>query len=123
MLVVWAGLLGLALPALACASPGHDCCPHDSQSPCGGNHPSAPVQSGNACCTDAPAVTRVPTAQAIRVRLAPNDFAHLPPAFGTPACAWVTSQSQRVPRRSIHTVSVYYPDASLTYLRTARLRL
>jgi hypothetical protein len=128
MLVVWVGLLGMALPTLACPGHGHACCSHDSQLPCGGNSPDNdsrfPIHSiSGSCCTDAPAVTGVPTAQLARTQLEPNDLSHSPQPIVVLFWVLAAQPPEWGKGLSAHVVPVYQPNASLTYLRTARLRL
>ncbi len=128
MLVVWVSLLGMALPTFACARHGHTCCSPDSQSACAGHSPDngrgIPLSLlGSGCCADAPAITRVPTAQIARIQLEPNDLSHAPDPLGMLLWVLAAHSPERDRGRAVHIVPLYQANASLTYLRTARLRL
>jgi hypothetical protein len=123
MLVVGVGLLGIIQPALARAT-ARDCCPSGSPSPCDGvcAGDAAFSDVGQPCCAahlgSGPAVSIERT----RVRFA---LAH---SQGSPDPVFLLTSIQMqhpafvrpaVPKSA----SSYLNNASLTYLRTARLRL
>jgi len=120
VLVVWVGLFGVISPTIACPLPAlPDCCPSGSGSPCQG-HESG---TSGACCAVVPASAAASTADTHRVRLE----SHGSPGSPDPVIVgpWVTA-SQVSPSLFPHVAwrtSCHYSNASLTYLRTARLRL
>jgi len=125
LLIVWMGLLGAAHPALACATdmPANDCCPPGSNIPCDHSAPApSPAPDGAICCVAAPAP--IEAAASDRVR----GSALVPQDSGSPEAIAQTSPLDLVPRPAYrHAVpplaAPRVDDHSLTYLRTARLRL
>ncbi|SRR6266478_229997 len=123
MLAVWA-LLGGALPTLACTLSSSDsCCSSGSQYPCTGVSGSALDGAQGACCYVAPALTRTPAAGAARIRLEPSHAPHSPdPA--APLLWVLAAQAPQTARGILAPLALSHRDnESLTYLRTARLRL
>jgi len=122
MLVVGVGLLGMVQPALACAT-ARDCCPTGSPSPCdGGRAGDAAFTVDLPCCAahigSGPAVSIDRT----RVRCAIGHSQGSPdPVFLLPSIP--IRQPTFVGPAIPESVSSYLNNASLTYLRTARLRL
>jgi hypothetical protein len=124
MLVVWAALIGLALPAVACtASSSLDCCPTGSAQHCPGVPTPTKADSANTCCTFAPALARIAAVPVDRVRQKAHAPSDLPDLIAR--VAWTQSdQTWRPAAGPIQSLaSSYWHDASLTYLRTARLRI
>jgi len=124
MLAVWAVLLGGALPTLACTLNSSDsCCPSGSQRPCTGVSGATLDCAQSAGCNVAPALTRVHTASAARIRLEPNHVSHS--ADPVAVMPWVLAA--QAPQQALgsvaHLVLSHRDNESLTYLRTARLRL
>ena len=119
-LVLWTCLLGIVQPAFACAS-RNDCCQSGSTGGCGGQpQPAAsPVGTDN-CCT---VQTNTPLPASICAR--PDQ--PQPHSSGAPVAADLTPVTlpgylrgwTSLPPAIGHAVF----DHSLTYLRTARLRL
>jgi hypothetical protein len=121
-LLLVACLLGIVQPALACANAASrsDCCPAGSS---GGSdqriHPASPSIDVDCCCALRAAVT--PSASAIRGRTDQGHASGLPTAVDLPTMAPL---GQHVP--ALNAPAVQVPDhlnQSLTFLRTARLRL
>ena len=122
-LVVLASLLGILQPSIACAAActsAPDCCP--AGSPAGGssqlNQPSLSAQPG-ICCEARPVLATLATAIGTR-----SDQGH---ACGSSAAiATPTLVPVGRPPQELRTATAQIPDRlddSLTYLRTARLRL
>ena len=124
MLAVWAALLGGALPTLACTLSSSDsCCSYGSQYPCTGVSGSALDSAQGACCYVAPALTRGHTASAARTRLEPNHVSHSPDPVALVPWA-LAAQAPQTARGILAPLALSHRDnESLTYLRTARLRL
>lgn len=69
VLVTWLALLGMAVPAAACAATlfQDDCCPAEQPPPCGGDDGHAAPQAASAvCCVAAPAIAHAPAATITR---------------------------------------------------------
>ena len=119
-LVIWIGLLGAALPALACpqAAQHHDCCPPGAPSPCDGG-PAATI-----CCVSAPSASQPVSINATRslheAHAGPGESPDVPVLL-----AWIASSMDPAPRYDIPMPAASAPpaDAALTYLHTGRLRL
>jgi hypothetical protein len=122
-LVFWVGVLGVTSPALACAAPAElerDCCPEGPSDPCGGGSTEARAP----CCIAAPATGGAVAADVTHRQLArPIDNDSPDPLVLT---AWLQTlvigaavPDPFVPKKPFS----YLSDATLTYLRTGRLRL
>lgn len=119
-LLLWTSLLGIVQPAFACASQA-DCCQGGATGGCGGQpHPAiSPAGTDNCCAVS----DNTPTTASIPAR--PDQSQ--PHSSSAPVAADLTPAQIRsdargstpLPRPIRHTVF----DQSLTYLRTARLRL
>lgn len=112
LLVAW--LLGTVQPAFACVSPSH-CCLSD----CNGQMSPGSVWNGDDCCAIRAAVVAW-------VSLAPQFRHTLDGAGGSPAFIDSAADLQPVPPRETpvpRPATGAATDRSLTYLRTARLRL
>jgi hypothetical protein len=122
VLVVWLGLLWAASPAFACARGGHgDCCPDGMTSPCKGA--GSGIDLSTLCCVSVPAAspaTLAATSQANHIQ--PHDSGSSDPIV---ALAWfaTVAPSIRAAPSADRRVSIVRTEASLTYLRTRRLRL
>ena len=123
LLVIWASLLGLAAPTIACALEKPHCCPGGSPSPCqGSEQPGSAPEAGVACCSVVPESIGTAAIDAVRIRLdihggtAPDPVATV---------GWAHPRSGAAPLRGSRPLSLdsFREDASLTYLRTARLRI
>jgi hypothetical protein len=69
VLVTWLALLGMAVPAAACAATlfQDDCCPAEQPPPCGGDEGHAAPQAASAvCCVAAPDLAQAPAATITR---------------------------------------------------------
>jgi hypothetical protein len=124
MLVVWAALIGLALPATACTSNlSADCCPSASGQHCLGVPTHAKADTANTCCTFAPALARIAATSVDRARHRVHAVSGSPDPVVLPAWT-LLHQALRPDSGPIQSLaSSYWHDASLTYLRTARLRV
>lgn len=116
ILIVSAGLLGAAYPAIACAAAAtsEECCPA-LPSPCD----TAPSQSGSSvdpilCCIGAPAP---PQSASVDSDRKPDPFV---PIVSTPTSHGLVASR---PSKCAASTSSFCPNSTLTYLRTARLRL
>jgi hypothetical protein len=121
LLVVWAGLLGMAAPAIACARAAleGDCCPPGAAS-CGQQAPQERLETGvSACCVDAAAPSRV----AIESFRKTNTDHHDRPAALLVTVEEVVSSASSNPRLRLPEPAAATDDAALTYLLTGRLRL
>lgn len=124
MLVLWAALFGLALPAAACTSAlSAHCCPSGSGQHCPGFPLYAKADSANTCCTVAPALSRIASTSADRARHAVHAASGSLDPVALPAWT-LLDQALRPAAGPIRSLaSSYWHDASLTYLHTARLRI
>lgn len=124
MLALCATLLGGVVPTLACAFSCSDgCCPSGSQNPCSFVSVSALDCAQSNCCDAAPALTRVHAASAARIRLEPNSFLHTPVPVAVSAWVLAGPMPEATRGTALLRVLAYRDNESLTYLRTARLRL
>jgi len=123
MLVVGVGLLGVIQPTLACAT-ASDCCPTGSPSPCDGGRAGDGAFSDVdlTCCT-----AHLGSGAAVSIDRTRGRFA-LAHSQGSPDPVFLLASIP--PRQPVfvgpavpESVSYYLSNASLTYLRTARLRL
>ena len=121
-LVLVACLLGIVQPALACANSASrtDCCP--AGSPAGAGEQMRPASASieaYGCCALRAAIS--PSVSAVRARTAQGHASGSPAVVALPT---VVPLGQHVP--ALRTPALRVPDhldGSLTYLRTARLRL
>ena len=118
-IVILACLLGTVQPAIACANstPRTDCCP--TGSPANTGHQAAPCAHASSCCALSPAI-----ASSVSVIGARTSQDH----GSVPSAAIALPVTVRVGQclRELQTSVAQTPDPvneSLTYLRTARLRL
>ena len=121
-LVLVACLLGIVQPALACANSASrtDCCPAGSPAGAGERMrlASASIEAYRCC---APGVTVTPSVSAVRTRTAQGHASGSPAVVALPTVAPV---GQHLPALRAPAARVPdHVDESLTYLRTARLRL
>lgn len=124
ILAIWLSLFGVAMPALAC-SMGVDaggCCPIRMQSPCGGSGESLSNATVALCCSAGPTSTA-----GLSVKTSRSSQAAFHP--GTPdqlvVSSWAAINTISTAAHRIFPTSIptHPADASLTYLRTGRLRL
>ena len=121
-MVVLACLLGIVQPAIACANciSRTDCCPAGSPASGGERmHPAAPCAQVSSCCILSAAIA--PSVSAIGVRTSHDQASGYSAAIALPA---TVGMAQHL--RELQTAGAKVPDPaneSLTYLRTARLRL
>jgi hypothetical protein len=78
---------------------------------------------GSSCCIDVPAVTRVAAAHAARIQFEPNNVSPSPHQLGMLLWVLAAQAPELDQARAAQLVPAYHANASLTYLRTARLRL
>jgi hypothetical protein len=123
LLLLWVGLLGTALPALACPAGTSACCPAQGPSTCSGNAGLVRITTAALCCSSAPVPAYVlsigPTDGRARASLhasgspdalVEDRWAGFPADFTAAGVTFVATAGHRA-------------DAQLTYLRTGRLRL
>jgi hypothetical protein len=122
LLLLWVGLLGTALPALACPAGTSACCPAEDSSSCSGSAGVVGITTAALCCSSAslPYVLSIgPTDPRVR---APLHVSGSPDALGEDR--WVgfppDFTAADVP---FGATAGHRADAQLTYLRTGRLRL
>ena len=120
-LLLAAGLLGILQPAFACAS-RTDCCPTGTTRGCAGqNCAAAGWIATHSCCA-----TRAISPSSVSIRARPDQLQ--PHASGAPVTADLSAVDSLPRDRSGWTplpfvIANTVFDESLTYLRTARLRL
>ena len=126
VLVAWLGLAWAVSPALACArgAADRDCCPEGVTSPCKGEEPSVDLSSLAAlCCAGASTASPVVSAEASRTtHVQPRDSGSPDPIVTFAWFATLTPfpDAAPLPDRGFASSRT---DATLTYLRTRRLRL
>ena len=123
LLVIWASLLGVAAPTIACAIKTQDCCPVGSPSPCQeADSSGVGVLASITCCSATPAANSLAIADSVRVRLKIHVPSSPDPVVST---AWVPSiHLTALARGSPPPLLISFRENdSLTYLRTARLRI
>jgi hypothetical protein len=119
LLTVWASLLGIAAPALACALSA-PCC----AAICQGCEPAGPsIHVDVTCCTVAPLSPRVSSMDASRVRLDNHRVSGSPDPIGVAVWPLTSHAFEQARARLLPVLLLYRNNASLTYLRTGRLRL
>jgi hypothetical protein len=116
-LMLWACLLGVIQPTLACG-PGTDCCPKGSASTCA-ERTTAPAVAADSCCASRPALASYPSVVA-QPRKSLDRAAGFPSLLTAPAAVPIARSVLQVAPLA-H--ADYRGDFSLTYLHTARLRL
>lgn len=123
VVVVWAGLLAISNPALACAlEAAKDCCP-TGVPPCGDiPADSSGIADMAMCCVAAPAPSTAISCEA-RVRALLDVPADLPDTGLAFLWFLALHPPEPVPIRLSLPTFHHLDDASLTYLHTQRLRL
>ena len=118
LLVLWVALIGAVAPALACAKPqsGMDCCPPDAPADCR-------IAWSFERADESAAVARAVSIESIGVHSADA-------GSGSPDSSGLPAASLHFPSHvDLHSLrygvpaSEFVSDATLTYLRTGRLRL
>ena len=123
ILAIWLGLLGVAVPVLACSMgvAGDGCCPLGTESACGGES-QLNSTTVSLCCSAGPASASGPSVESRRTIQSPVHP-------GTPeqfvVSGWRTTHPDSATPQFIVQSSIrpHRADAALTYLRTGRLRL
>ena len=125
VLVISAGLLGLAHPALACSIDAFDtdCCSTGSRSPCdrGAVQPAVAMATTLCCLAGTTALSSI-SVDTARTSAAVTPDVSSPDPLAPPAGS-LASRSSSVPRAMNRSMGVGCKGAALTYLRTGRLRL
>jgi hypothetical protein len=123
-LVLWAGLLGAGSPAFACASAAAagDCCPPGAPTGCTQAYGQLGIEA-TVCCITAAAPSQMVSAERGRELHAIQDDCR-----SADPIAIVSTSFSLLDRRSPPLFNACHDfsartDASLTYLRTGRLRL
>src|SRR5579862_637950 len=120
ILAVWLSLLGVAMPALACsAGVAEACCPVGKSLPCGNGIGLQATAPFSVCCSAGPT-----SASALAVK--PNRDVDSSLKFTTatlPAVSNSTADTTAAQQVFSYSLPGQRADASLTYLRTGRLRL
>lgn len=123
LLVICASLLGLAAPTFACALKTHDCCPGGLPAPCSsGDHAGVPAQAATDCCSVAPPTSGLTMVDAGRPQLHLVGVGSSEPVIH-PRWLQISQIATRARAGPPRFLVSYREDASLTYLRTARLRI
>lgn len=125
LVMLWLGLIWAAAPALACAPmENRDCCPEGAPSPCGGGESGLNLKAvASLCCASAPVASPSAAADTARSTHVEPQSPESPDAIAL--LAWFATlqpreyETPRAPPDIVQTRT----DASLTYLRTLRLRL
>lgn len=122
ILAIWVSLLGVAMPVLACSA-GEGCCPALTQPPCAGGVGELQWNATvGVCCSAGPTsayVLSADTRRSVQSSLHPGPPDHLA------ASGWASTEPGNTNARLIllSSIPTHRADASLTYLRTGRLRL
>jgi hypothetical protein len=118
ILAVWLSLLGVAMPALACsAGVAEACCPVGKSLPCGNGIGLQFTAPFSVCCSAGPTST-----SALAVK--PNRDVDSSLKFTTATLSAVSNSNTTAAQQFFpYSLPVQRADASLTYLRTGRLRL
>jgi hypothetical protein len=113
-LVLWAGLLGVGSPAFACAAAAAagDCCPPGAPSGCTQTYEQLAAAS-----------SQIVSAERGRDLQAVQDDCRSPDPITIVSTPFPLPDLRSPPRPDASIVSSARTDASLTYLRTGRLRL
>ena len=123
LLLLWVGLLGTALPALACPAGASECCPAQDSSSCSGSAGVVGITAAALCCSSAPVPAYVlsigPTDPRARASLHASGS---PDALTEDRCARFPADFTAAGVPFVATAG-HRADAQLTYLRTGRLRL
>jgi hypothetical protein len=118
-LTIWLCLLGMIQPALACAPVPDGCCPQGTPAR-GIEHATIPAASATDDCCCARQVLTSSVRVAAQPRKAPDQSSSPPASPGAPAGALIA----QLPNEAAPLAHAdYRGNESLTYLRTARLRL
>jgi hypothetical protein len=125
LLVICAGLLGVAGPALACASAAlaGDCCPPGQTTGCGEQAPTERVEAPAiaVCCLSAPTSSPSVSVESARKTHVDQDDSSSEPS--SIVSSFVASVALDVRSARGPPPADSFADARLTYLHTGRLRL
>jgi hypothetical protein len=123
LLVLWTALLGVGSPAFACATAAAgDCCPPGALTGCSQTYEQSDVVA-TICCITAPAPSQVVSVEAGRERQVLQLDRGSPDPIVIVSKSATLSEFQQRTHFTAPLVSSASTDASLTYLRTGRLRL
>jgi hypothetical protein len=123
LLLLWVGLLGTALPVLACSVGTSGCCPAQGPSTCSGSAGLVGITAATLCCSSAPVPAYVLSIGATDPRARASLHASgSPDVLTEDRCARFPADftAAGVP---FGATAGHRADAQLTYLRTGRLRL
>ena len=123
-LVLWAGLLGVGSPAFACAAAASagDCCPPGAPSGCTQAYEQLDIEA-TVCCITAAAPSQIVSAERGRELQAVQDDCRSPDPIAIVSTSFSLPNLRSPPRLITPNVCSARTDATLTYLRTGRLRL
>lgn len=123
-LVLWVGLLGAGSPAFACvtAAAAGDCCPPGSPSGCTQAYEQLDVEA-TVCCIAAAAPSQMVSAERGRELQAVQDDSRSADPIAIVRTSFSLPDPRSPPQLDAANVSSARTDATLTYLRTGRLRL
>jgi hypothetical protein len=124
VLVLWAGLIGAASPAFACATAAAagDCCPPGAPSGCTQVYEQLDIEA-TVCCITAAAPSQIVSAERGRELQAVQDDCRSVDPIATVSAVCPFTDPRSSPCFGALNVSSARTDASLTYLVTGRLRL
>jgi hypothetical protein len=121
LLVLWVGLLGAALPTLACAAASSDCCAAGAPGHCEEQRPLDGMTQASVCCVSTAASVQIASFERAKdLQSYENSTLDSFVPASSPELFQTTQPWTEPPR--IHS-SDPDVDAGLTYLRTGRLRL
>ena len=120
--LILAGLLGLAQIAIACPTSTHDCCQTGSLPQCCERAPVQGSVESHPCCVS-PAPVTASISPLARSRSGASDVPGSPDPVLATAIALPPGLGGAQIDLPNQAASTLVPDQSLTYLRTARLRL
>ena len=123
-LVLWAGLLGAGSPAFACAAAASagDCCPPGAPSGCTQAYEQLDIEA-TVCCITAAAPSQMVSAEPGRELQAVQDDCRSADPIAIVSTSFPLPNLRSPPRLNASNVYSAHTDATLTYLRTGRLRL
>jgi hypothetical protein len=124
LLAIWFAILSGTAPALACASaPVGDCCPDHGSSPCSEDVSKALAPDGAVCCTVVPTPAQATSYSPVRAEFQKAVHFGSPKFSILPVSNFAFEHPAARDDAPLVLASPQARDASLTYLRTQRLRL
>ena len=123
-LILWAGLLGAGAPAVACATAAAagDCCPPGAPAGCTQPYEQLDIEA-TVCCITGAAPSQMVSAERGRELQAVQDDCRSADPLAIVSSSFSVPELRSPLRFNASNVSSARTDATLTYLRTGRLRL